>query len=510
MLQSKSILSLLTFCGAFSPLHAQTPSTTQQRADLQDKISALDAQTLAEIQKATDSLQSALLKGDANAALAWLAPDFGLGNYQYRPRDLDWMKGALPAQLARARFAELQIKLSSVEQRDGKTVAQGRIEARTQINNGEKIKIGGISGGYGAFWTPTPEGWRLSRDDTTFNSLTQVALWDVAPMATRFAGPKPAPGLPRENPAVVLEQAHQGQVEPIAFSPDGKILATYGVYDRLRFASAQTGAFQNAMKTPMSINSMAFAPDGTLVTGHNDGRVRCWDVEKSLLKREFAVSKWSVYAVKISPDGKTLAADGAGKVQLWNIENGQKAGELGDSKGNIRSLDFSPDGKTIAFTSNAGVELWDMASAKRLQLFPNAELGAFSRDGATLAVNEFGGLKFYNAQNGALQRQIAVPNPLKHIFPKPGEAGFSPLQGNGLFYAPDAQIAPDLQRAASIYADGSIGIWNTQTGELKQQLRGFQSDTMGGDVSQIAFSPDGSRLAVGSRSGETAIWILAP
>ena len=226
------------------------------------------------------------------------------------------------------------------------------------------------------------------------------------------------------------------------------------------------------------------------------------------MKRELAVSQWSVYALAVAPAGKMLAADGAGKVSLWNMETGEKIGEIGQSNGNIGAIQFSPDGKILAFDSDKGAELWDLATKRRLHLIENAKIAAFAPDSATFAVNGFGALKFYNTQSGAFEREIAVPNPLKRIFPKPGEPDFSPLQGNGLFYSPSAVVAPDFQSAASIYADGSIGIWNTKKGELQKQLRGFQRDVAGGDTYSLAFAPDGQTLAASSRSGEAAIWSL--
>ena len=78
--------------------------------------------------------------------------------------------------------------------------------------------------------------------------------------------------------------------------------------------------------------------------------------------------------------------------------------------------------------------------------------------------------------------------------------------GGYLMYELKTTIAQNGEIAASIYEDGSIGIWNLQSGTLLKMLRGFQSDVMGGDISSLTFSPDSKLLAVGSRSGETAIW----
>lgn len=498
------MVALVALSAGFFPLGAQAQgATARARADLEESIKTLDSQTLAELQKATDEFDAALLRGDADAAILFLATDFRLGNSQYRKRDAAYMKRALPGQLAHARFGELKVTLSSVEVRGDQILARGRIEARTQENNGEKR--GGISGDYAAFWSETPQGWRLSRDDATFNCLTQAALpFQIAPVTTTFPDQKSVLGLPRINPSVVLEQANQSPVESLAFSPDGQTLATYGSQEGVRFSSAQSGVLQKSMEVPMFVNSMCYAPNGTLLTGHNDGKVRHWNTTNGELLHEFDVSQWSVYGVRVSPDGQTLAVDGAGKVQLWDLKSGRKTREFGEQNGNIRSLEFSPDAKTLAFTSSAGIELWDVSKERRLALLQGEDWSGFSPQGKP--VTSSFKLRFHNAENGAVEREIAVPNPLRRPIATLGGIPFT----NGFIYVPRAQLSPDGKWAASIYADGSIGIWDVETGALKQQLRGFfREDTNGGDVSQIAFSPDGSSLAVGSRNGEVAIWSLA-
>ena len=94
------VAALLVLSANLSPIQAQTP----MRADLEAQIKTLDAQTLAQIQSATDAFQNALLQGDAQGALKWLASDFRLGEAQYRPRNANWMKTALARDARKSAF----------------------------------------------------------------------------------------------------------------------------------------------------------------------------------------------------------------------------------------------------------------------------------------------------------------------------------------------------------------------------------------------------------------------
>jgi WD40 repeat protein len=160
-----------------------------------------------------------------------------------------------------------------------------------------------------------------------------VILWDVA----------------NRKPLGEPLKAHSSNVLSVAFSPDGKILAT------------SSGERRAGLEW--------FMPDSLI--GHYDGTVIFWDVanRKPLGEPLKAHSGSAWRSIAFSPDGKTLATGGDdGTVILWDVANRKPLGEpLKAHSGSVQSVAFSPDdGKTLATGTNDTVILWDIASLKPL------------------------------------------------------------------------------------------------------------------------------------------------
>ena len=152
--------------------------------------------------------------------------------------------------------------------------------------------------------------------------------------------------------------------------------------------------------------------------------------------------------------------------------------------------------------------------------FPTIKWGGFLNDGQTMVTMKFVGqplggiregetLRFRDLRMGAIKREIAIPQPtsrqLKNLNDQMNAGGS--VRATGYFQLPLPTISPDGTRAASVYYDGNIGIWNTETGEITQMLRGFSRE-FASDRPDVLFSPDGKQLAVNSGEGEIAIWNL--
>jgi WD40 repeat protein len=174
-------------------------------------------------------------------------------------------------------------------------------------------------------------------------------------------------------------KGHTSDVYSVAFSPDGKMLASGSRDKTIKLWDVSAGKEKFTLKgEDKDILSVAFSPNGKiLASGSESKALRLWDVAKGKNVQVLTAGLGLVCAVAFSPDGKLLAAATVhDRVQLWEATTGKKIATLsvwrpawpGRQWGPIlRTVAFSPDGNTLA--SGGGdkvIKLWDIASIKHI------------------------------------------------------------------------------------------------------------------------------------------------
>jgi WD40 repeat protein/serine/threonine protein kinase len=278
-------------------------------------------------------------------------------------------------------------------------------------------------------------------------------------------------------------------VRSLAFSPDGKRLATANEGPRKPVIvwDAQTG--HELLSIPGGFKSVVFSPDGQrLASGFLPG-AKVWDAKTGRELLTLKAQRRSFCSVAFSPDGKCLAGgDAYGAMKVWDARTGQQLLSLKGHSGDVRSLVFSPDGKRLASASDDYTAMvWDAQTGQEILSLKQAAGGvrrlAFSPDGKRLAGASFGnGVKVWDAQTG--EELLAFSGHSDEVL--------------GLAFSPDGK------RLASASADKTVKVWDAQTVQKPLTLQGGAKS-----LHDMAFSlsPDGKRLAGGKEDDKALkVW----
>lgn len=332
--------------------------------------------------------------------------------------------------------------------------------------------------------------------------------------------------------ALDLLIGHTSDLESMAFSPDGEMLATGSVHGTIRLWDAQTVKHKKTLIGHKdNVENVVFSPSGKLLASCNaSGKVYIWDLSSGKVIHNIQSDASTIFAIAFSHDEQRLHTIGNWDrhefyIEYWDVNSGESIEDVLLIDENFTAAALSPDGTVLACGGNSPLQYWDIETAK--QLFIDTETKGqfdyldFSADGSHLiAAEPWEYLSLWRTSPMQLLKNITHGERYKSIAYSPDGKTVASGNDKGLVKIWDTTTGNLIQtisghQSSRIYAasyphdndiitigvESEIQFWNVQTCELEKTI----PDPRNG-VFSVKYSPDKKLLASGGGSKKARLW----
>ncbi len=312
--------------------------------------------------------------------------------------------------------------------------------------------------------TPTP----ASAPGTTHTSLKPAEPAESADEVRRFVG-------------------HQGPVEAVAFTPDGRRLVTVGQDHTGRVWDVATGTELKRLEGHNSgVRGVAVLPDGRrAATAGVDKTLRLWDLDTGAELKKLSGHTAGLSAVAADRDGRRLLTAGMDhSVRLWDVDGRQELKKLDGHTDRVSGVAFLPDGRrAVSAGWDKTLRLWDLDTGKELRKVPLPEKDrvgrlSLSADGKWVLLGCGKTLRRWDPDGGVMR--------VTYVFGTGSVEAGVPL--------PDGRVL-------IAFSDGTVRLWDL---DHDTELHTFPGHGPGAVA--VAASPDGRHFATGGKDGSVRLW----
>jgi WD40 repeat protein len=311
-------------------------------------------------------------------------------------------------------------------------------------------------------------------------------------------------------------QSHDDRIRAIAFSPNGKYIASGGTSKEIKIWNVESSILIELPGHENTIRAIAWNSDGTrIATGSRDNTIKIWDLESKVPLKIFNHGSW-IRALLWS-DNIIVSAGDDNKIKIWDVktETGNPQ-VLGEHEDIIRTIAFNPDRrKIVSGSDDTTLKTWDISKWECIRTHighkDSIKTVAWSPDGE----------KLYSSSSDKTVKvwdvsKVTYINDLPDTWDSIGMRTIEANSGSDLadscnftMFGDEATLkslawSPDGNKIATASRDRTLKIWAVETGECLAVLFGHEST-----VRAVAWSPDGKKILSGSRDKTLKIWDAA-
>jgi WD40 repeat protein/tRNA A-37 threonylcarbamoyl transferase component Bud32 len=289
-------------------------------------------------------------------------------------------------------------------------------------------------------------------------------------------------------------RGHTYFVAGVAFRPDSKQLASIDLAGAVWLWDLERGGAGELLCPPEQgkvewawTRGLVWCPDGRHVLVDGRDKIQLWDLVGRRVVRTFSGPGYDCTSLAVSRDGRQMAAAGYDKpIHLWDLAGGRLLHTLAGHASGGGAVAFGPDGRVLATGTYRGdtVRLWDTATGKVLheQHSGGAHVLAFSPDGRRLAIAYNNRLVCLQDLGGGPEKAWTFKGHTEPVW--------------GVAFRPDGKVL------VSAGEDGTLRLWDTVEGHPEwRRLTGHK-----GSVPWLAFSPRGGLLVSAGKDGTVRLW----